>query len=116
MRRLRSTLILLAVLIGLGAYISFKKWNEPSLVEIRASRPKVLAVTPDTVEHVTVRSASGETTILTKVDETWRITSPVAADADELAISGITRDLGNLEILRVLDEKPSDLKQYGLDP
>src|SRR5687767_7837656 len=112
MRRLRSTLILLAVLIGLGAYISFKKSSEPSLVEIRASRPKVLAVTPATVEHVTVRSASGETTIITKVDETWRITSPVNAEADEVAISGIMRDLDNLEIVGVVDEKPSDLKQY----
>jgi hypothetical protein len=116
MRGLRSTLLLFVVLVGLGAYIYFKEWRAPSLAEVRASRPKVLTVAPETIEQVTVRSASGDSTTLTKAGEAWRITAPVAAETDDTATSAITRGLGNLEIRDVVDENPSDLKSYGLDP
>lgn len=116
MRGLRSTLLLFLVLLALGAYIYFKEWRSASLVEVRASRPKVLTVAPEAIEEITVRSASGDTTTLTRAGEAWRITAPVAVETDDTAASAITRDLGNLEIRHVLDENPSDLKAYGLDP
>jgi hypothetical protein len=116
MRGLRSTVLLFVVLVGLGAYIYFKEWKTASLAEVRASRPRVLTAAPETIEEVTVRSVSGDTTTLTKAGEAWRITAPVAAETDETAASAITRDLGNLEIRHVVDENPSDLKPYGLDP
>lgn len=116
MRGLRSTLFLLVVLVGLGAYIYFNEWKAPSIAEVRASRPKVLTAAPDAIEQVTVRSASSDITTLTKSGEAWRITSPVDADADATAMSAITRALANLEIRQVVDENPADLTQYGLDP
>jgi hypothetical protein len=116
MRGLRSTLFLLVVLVGLGAYIYFNEWKAPSIAEVRASRPKVLTAAADAIEQVTVRSASSDMTTLTKSGEAWRITSPVAADADATAMSAITRALANLEIRQVVDENPADLTQYGLDP
>ncbi|MGH9411131.1 MAG: DUF4340 domain-containing protein, partial [Vicinamibacterales bacterium] len=41
---------------------------------------------------------------------------PAPAPADQAEISGITSNLASLSLDRVIDEKPSDLKQYGLNP
>jgi hypothetical protein len=112
MRGLRSTLLLLGVLLGLGAYIYFVELKRPTV----EARPKALEITPHTIERIVVKSSEGDTTTLTKAGEDWRIVSPVTAETDETAVSGITRGVNRLEIRHVVDEKPSDLKQYGLDP
>jgi hypothetical protein len=112
MRGLRSTLLLLVVLIGLGAYIYFVERRQPSV----EAKPKALEITPDAIERIVVKSSNGDTTTLTKAGEGWRIVSPVTAETDAPAVSGITRDVNRLEIRLVVDEKPTDLKQYGLDP
>ena len=116
MRGLRSTLLLFVVLVGLGAYIYFKEWHSPSLVEVSASRPRVLTVAPDAIEQITVRSENGDATTLTKGGDAWQIVSPVAANADATATIEMTRALANLEIRDVVDENPTNLEQYGLDP
>lgn len=116
MRGLRSTLLLFLILVGLGAYIYFNQWNPPSVAEIRAARPKMLAVSPEAIERVTVRAANNDATTLAKAGDSWRITSPVVTDADATATIAITRGLANLEIRHVVEENPSDLGQYGLDP
>jgi hypothetical protein len=41
---------------------------------------------------------------------------PVATGADESELSGITSNLASMEVQRVIDERPGDVKQYGLDP
>lgn len=112
MRGLPSTLLLLVVLIGLGAYIYFVERRQPSV----EAKPKALEITPDAIERIVVKSSNGDTTTLTKAGGGWRIVSPVTAETDEAAVSGITRGVNRLEIRLVVDEKPSDLKQYGLDP
>src|SRR5262249_44918196 len=59
-------------------------------------------------------SESGETTTLKKEGGNWQITAPVATKADEPTVSGITNFVGPLTLSRVIDEKPTDLKDYGL--
>ena len=46
---------------------------------------------------------------------TWQMTAPLAVKADATEIGSITTNLGTLEITRVVDENPADLKEYGLD-
>ena len=43
------------------------------------------------------------------------MTAPLAVKANETDIGSITTNLGTLEITRVVDENPADLKEYGLD-
>ena len=43
------------------------------------------------------------------------MTAPVATKADESEVSGITTNLGTVEITRVIDENPASLKEFGLD-
>jgi hypothetical protein len=113
MRGLRSTIALLVVLIGLGAYIYFVTWKTPA--ESASKQEKVFAgVASDKIDEVKVTSEKGDVTSLKKADATWQIVSPVMVKADESEASGIANALGQLEIVRVIDENPTDLKDYGL--
>jgi hypothetical protein len=114
MRGFRSTLILLAVLGGLLAYIYFvdaKKTTTPGGEE---AKPKVFSVAADKIAEVTVKSASGEQTVLKKAAAGWDIVQPIQAPADAAEVSGVTTALASADVQRVVDENPSDLKQYGL--
>ena len=112
MRGLTSTIILVLVLAGLGAYIYFVESERPA----GEARDKVFSVEADQIEEITV-TAEGDTTTLRKTDDGWQITAPVTAAADAVQASSLTSALSNLEINRVVDDNASNLAQYGLaDP
>jgi hypothetical protein len=113
MRGLRSFLVLLIILIGLGAYLYFVE-SKRTPGDSGGKRDKVFAVEADKIEEIRIRSASGETTTLQKKGAEWQIVEPVVAKSDEAEVSGLTSNLSSLEIQRVVDENVSDLKQYGL--
>jgi hypothetical protein len=114
MRGLRSTFILLLVLLGLLGYIYFFEMKRPNPSEQAAGRQKVFTVDADKIEEIEVKAASGERTVLKKSGGAWAITEPAAEKADEGEATGLTTSLASLEIQRVVDEKPADLAQFGL--
>jgi hypothetical protein len=111
MRGLTTTIILVLVLAGLGAYIYFVDSERPAGgIE---EREKVFTVEAEQIEQITV-TAKGETTTLTRTDGVWKITAPISADADSTEVSSLTSALAALEVNRVLDENASNLADYGL--
>ncbi len=113
MRSFRSTLILLVVLAGLVGYIYFVESKKPA-TPAEAAKPKVFSVTADKIIELSVKPASGDTTVLKKSDGAWKVAQPVESTADESEVSGLTSNLASLEMQRVVNENPGDLKQYGL--
>jgi hypothetical protein len=112
MRGLRSFVVLLVILIGLGAYWWFvESKRDPAAGE---KRDKVFGVDADKIEEITVKSESGEQTTLRKNGSEWQIVQPVTASPDGAEVSGLTTNLSNLEVQRVIDENPADLAEYGL--
>ena len=115
MRGLKSTIVLLVILIGLGAYIYFVDRNRE--VEDPNANPKAYAtLAADDIEELEIRNANGETTRLQRAGENWQLVEPVKADADNGVVGTVTSNIGTLEVQRVVDENPTDLKQYGLEP
>ena len=112
MRGFRSTLALLAVLVGLGAYIYFFASKDSTTSTQERVFPSLSA---DAIEEMTIKNDAGEITTLKKVDGTWQMTAPVQTRASDLDASGITSALSGLEVARVVDENPADLKEFGLD-
>ena len=113
MRGLRSFLLLLVVLIGLGAYLYFvESKRDPAATGEK--RDKVFTVEADAIQEVVVRSESGQRTTLRKSGSDWQIVEPATAPADGGEISGITSSLARLEQERVVDENPADLAEFGL--
>ena len=112
MRGLRSFLLLVAVLAGLGAYLYFvESQRTPDEGE---KRDKVFAVEADAIDEVTITSEAGERTTLKKTGDAWQVLAPTTAPADAAEASGITTNLSNLEQQRLIEENPSDLEVFGL--
>ena len=78
---------------GLGGYIYFVESERPA--GGLETKEKVFTVEADALEELTVTS-QGETTTLRKESGTWKITSPIAADADANEVSSLTSALTSL--------------------
>ena len=114
MRGLRSTLVLLVVAIGLGAYIYFvERHRDP------ASAPEpneqLFTFDADDLTELQVRAEDGTVTELRQDDGAWRVVAPIETAADDVAATSMAASLAGLEINRVLEEGPVDLEPFGLD-
>jgi hypothetical protein len=113
MRGLWSTGALVVVLAGLGAYIYFVTWKTPE--DAGKKQEKVFAaLQSDKIDEIKVTSAAGDATTLKKEGGGWQVTQPITAKADESEASGIASALTSVEIVRVIDENPASLNDYGL--
>jgi hypothetical protein len=116
MRGLRTFLGLLVILIALGAYLYFVE-SKRTPGDSGPAKEKVFTVESDKIEEISITAESGEQTTLRKTGTEWQMVAPVTARPDSAEVSGITTNLSTLEIQSVVDEKPADLKEYGLaDP
>jgi uncharacterized protein DUF4340 len=113
MRGLRSFLGLLIVAAALGAYLYFVE-SKRTPGDDGPKKEKVFNVESDKIEEITIKSESGEQTTLKKSGSDWQIVSPAAAKPDNAEVSGLTTNLSSVEMQRVVDENPPDLKEYGL--
>jgi hypothetical protein len=114
MRGLRSTIALVVVLAGLGAYIYFVASKTPE-GDTGKKQEKVFAgLESDKIEEIKVASAAGDATTLKKQGGSWQVIQPIAAKADDSEVSGITSALSSVEMVRVIDENPASLNDYGL--
>src|SRR3954452_1029212 len=110
MRGLKSTLALVIVLAGLGAYIYFVTSKMPeggSTADAKKQEKVFASVQPDKIDEVKVSTASGDATTVRKDGGAWKITQPAELPASESEMSGLTSALGTVEITRVIDENPS---------
>ena len=113
MRGLRSTIVLLVVLFGVGGYAYYIS-RKPA-EDVGSKQEKVFgSIQADKIDEIHVKSASGEATTLRKANGVWQVVEPVAARADEGEVSGLTTALSQLSVVRVIDENPTELKEYGL--
>lgn len=110
MRGLWSTLALVAVALGLGAYLYF---GTPGETTDSTPKDRVFSVDSDKIQELRV-TAGGETSTLKKVDGTWQMTAPVATEADATELTTLTTTLSTLERGRIVDENAADLAQFGL--
>jgi hypothetical protein len=114
-RGLKSTIALLAVLIGLVAYIYFVDSKKPAS-DAPETKAKAFTVDADQIEEIQIKPASGDPSRVQKTNGTWQLVEPEKADADQGQVSNAATSLSTLEINRVVDDNPGDLSQYGLNP
>jgi hypothetical protein len=105
-------LILLIIAIPLAWYAYYDSTKGP--VNDSPKRDKVFTVDADKIDEIEIKSESGDRTTVRKKGSEWEIVQPVSAPTDRAAVSGITSNLSSVEIQRVIDDSPPDLKEYGL--
>jgi hypothetical protein len=113
MRGLRSFVVLLVVLVGLGAYLYFVESKRPA--DGADTKEKAFTVDASKIGEITITSESGDKTTIRKNGTEWQIVEPITAKPDSSEVSGLTTNLASLDIQRVIDENPSDIGQYQLD-
>ncbi len=113
-RGLWSTLALVVVLAGLGAYIYFVLNKQTDSASSSKQEKVFPAVASDKIDEVRVSSSGGESTTVKKENGTWQVVQPAAVKADDNEVSGITSALASVEVTRVIDENPTSLNEYGL--
>jgi hypothetical protein len=114
-RGLTSTIALAVVLVGLVSYIYFVDSKKPAS-DAPETKAKAFTVDADQIDEIQIKPAAGESSRAEKANGTWQLVEPEKAAADQAQLSSAASNLAALEISRVVDENPKDLKQYGLSP
>ena len=115
MRGLTSTLILVVVLAGLGAYIYFVDSKKPAAGADGSSetKGKVFTLEADKINELRI-TYQGESSLLKKEASGWKMIEPTPIEADPPEAIGVATALTNVDIVRVVDENATNLEQFGL--
>ncbi len=115
--RWKTTLVLLVITVGAGAYVSLYELKQPTPDEREWRSRQVLALAPASVTRLELAMPQAAVT-LTREGAAWRL-APAQVRADLDLVERLLRGVNPLMAERVLTasaEQPLDLKAFGLDP
>ena len=114
-RQLSVAAIVLAALLG-ALYWSNRRQPIEEAAKTAADAPvKVLALDRNAVTKLEIKKKGGDAVVLAKgAGDTWTITDPKPLHADQQQVATLLSTLMVIDADRVIDEKPVDLKPYGL--
>lgn len=109
-------IVVLLALSGVLYWSNHRKATESNSTSSSATSPAILKMDQAGISQITLARRDAPPITLTKdAAHTWRITEPRPLDADQDAVSSLLGSVSSLNADRVIDEKASDLKPYGLD-
>lgn len=109
--KFRNTLLLAIVFFALGAYlylVEFKRAAE------EAEKQTLFSFEPDEATKVELTYPDRQI-IVQKQDGSWRLTAPIEANADNVAVDNLVRAIADCEVKKTLEDAPEDLAPFGLD-
>jgi Domain of unknown function (DUF4340) len=110
--RWRLNLALLIVIAGLGTFAWYRSGHEP-----KANKPSLTAVKATAVQKIEITRPQHPAVQLERRDGNWRLTAPIAARADSLAVNSLLRALQAPVALKGgITSTGADLARYGLEP
>lgn len=114
----KGLLIATIVLAALAGTLYWSNHHPPSDDTAKASLdtpPKILALKQDDISKVDILKGGTEAVALAKNSAgKWQITAPTPLSADQDAVSSVLSTVSSLNSERLVDDKPTDLAQYGL--
>jgi Domain of unknown function (DUF4340) len=105
---------LLAALTGTLYWSDHHKAADATGMPVDAA-PKIFTLKDTDLSKIEIKKKGAEEVALAKNDAgKWQVTSPTQLNADQDAVSSMVSTLSSLNSERVVEDKASDLKQYGL--
>jgi len=105
---------LLAALTGTLYWSDHHKTADATAMPVDAA-PKIFTLKDTDLSKIEIKKKGAEEVALAKNDAgKWQITSPTQLSADQDAVSSMASTLSSLNSERVVEDKGTDLKQYGL--
>ncbi|HEY1271138.1 MAG TPA: DUF4340 domain-containing protein [Terriglobales bacterium] len=112
--RLILAAIILAALMG-AYYRSEHRKSEPEPVSAAAKPPAILTLKEAEISQITLKKRSAEEVVLARDSSgKWQITAPKPMEADQGAVSGMLSTASSLTADRLIEDKTTDWKPYGL--
>jgi hypothetical protein len=116
----RGLIVAVVILAGLGGVLYWSQHRKPpadNAATSTSATPMILKVNTVDVTQLTVKQKQADPVVLQRVDANkWQITQPKPYRADQETVAGMLSTLSGLSANRVVEDKASNLKQYGLDP
>ena len=104
------------ILAALGFYVYFVEIPAQRLEDKReAEKQRLLPFDEAQIGGLTVKTGSSEVGLQREGDQTWRIVSPIQAEADKREVQGLLRALITGGVKRVVEEQGGSLEAFGLD-
>lgn len=118
MRGLWKTLVAVVLLGALWGGFNYYNKRKSKESAAEASKPKqmILPVKADQVRQFTITPRSGEAVTVARNGPSWEITGPRPLPADQKEVGSYVDSLVGASVNSVIDQHPSNLKDYGLDP
>jgi hypothetical protein len=116
-------LVAAAVLLALTGALYWSDHHKPSETTSASSSstgaeapaPKILTLKDSDVSAIAIKKKGADEVALSKdVSGKWQITAPKPLAADQDAVSSLVSTVSSLSSERLVDEKPADVKQFGL--
>jgi hypothetical protein len=117
--KLRGLILATIVLLGLIGTLYWSEHRKPSAETPTTSNtaPAILKLDEAAITQIEIKKNGADPVVLAKsASGSWQIIAPKALNADQSNVSSTLSSLSSLNSERVVDDKPSDLKQYGLAP
>jgi hypothetical protein len=116
----KSTVALLVVTVGIGAYISLYELKQPTPESRERLSKLVLSLSPETVTQIAIETPAAKTLTLNRGEaNSWTLSAPPGARADTSRVSRLLGHTAALMASRVLSgsaQQPLNASDYGLDP
>jgi hypothetical protein len=91
--------------------------RHPKSAETEASAnaaPKILSLKEDDIFKIDLKKKDADEIVLAKNNSKWQITAPKPLGADQTTVSTMLSTLSSLNSDRLVEDKASNLSQYGL--
>ena len=112
---MKGTLALLVIALGLGAYIWFVELpGETQRLEAEQVERRFLALEADEIQALDLPLGEGARVRVRRVEDGWRLETPLGYPADRGAVDAIAGALAALESRSVIEEPVEDRASYGL--
>jgi hypothetical protein len=109
--RFRTTIVLILLLLGLGAYVY---WVEYPEAQEEAKKKTLFEFKPEDVAEISLVYADREINLKRSGDD-WQLTKPIDVAADAVTARNLANTIAECEVKKELTDASSDLTQYGLD-
>jgi hypothetical protein len=107
--------VVLAALSGVLYWSNRHPASESTAKASIDTPPKILALKQDEISKLEIKKKGGEALDLAKGGSgKWEITAPKPLGADQEAVSSLLSSVSSLNSERLVEDKASDLTQYGL--
>jgi hypothetical protein len=115
--RVRGLLVAVVLLIalGVGLYFSNKQKAAEAAKPPSDTPPKILSLTEGDITKVALKKKGSDETVLVKTNGKWQLTAPKPYAADQDAASQLVASAANVSSDRVVEDKASNLSDYGLN-